>query len=325
MGRVICTSTQTQHELCRLRCFPHTDGQKYVNCQWQSEGAEDREELDDCPVALSTRNPIRDGSTPPMDGQVAISNLQKVFGSGQDRTKAIEDLSFTVDGGEFLSVVGPSGCGKSTLLYLLAGFIEKTDGSIEVDGEPISGPGTDRGVVFQDYALFPWRTVMGNVTYGLEEAGVPEEERRERAQYFIDVMDLNGFEDTYPKELSGGMKQRTALARTLAYDPKILLMDEPFGALDQPLREALQDHLLDIWSDVEKTVVFITHDVEEAVYLSERVLIMTRRPGTKKDIVEIDVDHTKSREEIIVADEFIDTKNEVWQLLREETKPDIQI
>lgn len=258
------------------------------------------------------------------DGRVTVSGLEKVYLSDNERTKAIEDLSFETEGGEFLSVVGPSGCGKSTLLYLIAGFLEPTEGTIAVDGNEVEGPGTDRGVVFQDYALFPWRTVMGNVTYGLEEQGVPEEERKSTAQRFIDMMGLDGFEDKYPKELSGGMKQRVSLARTLAYDPQILLMDEPFGALDQPLRESLQDHLLDIWRDLEKTVIFITHDVEEAVYLSENVMIMTQHPGTKKDTLEIDVDRTRNREDIITSDEYVERKNEVWRLLHEETQNQTQ-
>ncbi|ELY96852.1 ABC transporter ATP-binding protein [Natrialba taiwanensis] len=256
-----------------------------------------------------------------VDGHVTITELEKVYESGDERTTAIEDFSVTVPSGEFLGVVGPSGCGKSTLLYLVAGFLEQTTGTIAVDSDPIDGPGTDRGVVFQDYALFPWRTVMGNVTYGLEEKGVGKEKRQATAQRFIDMMDLDGFEDKYPKELSGGMKQRVALARTLAYDPKILLMDEPFGALDQPLRESLQDHLIDIWRELEKTVIFITHDVEEAVYLSERVLIMTRHPGTKKTTVNIELDRTQPREELVLSDEYTTTKNDVWQSLREETTP----
>ncbi|MFB6354128.1 MAG: ABC transporter ATP-binding protein [Halobacteriales archaeon] len=254
------------------------------------------------------------------EGRVIISDLEKVYETGEERTTAIEDLSFAVDDGEFVSVVGPSGCGKSTLLYLIAGFLEPTNGSIQVGDRTVDGPGTDRGVVFQDYALFPWKTVMGNVTYGLEENGMAKQERRETAQRFIDMMGLSGFEDNYPKELSGGMKQRVALARTLAYDPKILLMDEPFGALDQPLRESLQDHLLDIWRDLQKTVIFITHDVEEAVYLSERVMIMTSHPGTKKAVLDIDVDRSQDREAIITSDAYIDTKNRVWRSLREETQ-----
>jgi len=259
-----------------------------------------------------------------MDGSISISNLEKVYGEGAERTKAIEDLSFDIEGGEFVSVVGPSGCGKSTLLYLIAGFLERSSGDISVDGTSVSAPGTDRGVVFQDYALFPWKTVKENVLYGLEEAGVDGEEADATAQRFIDMMDLDGFEGKYPKELSGGMKQRVALARTLAYDPKILLMDEPFGALDQPLREQLQDRLLDIWEDLGKTVVFITHDVEEAVYLSERVLIMTRHPGTKKDVTEVNLDHSQTREEVITSQAFTDTKNAVWKELREETKSEVE-
>lgn len=260
-----------------------------------------------------------------IEGRVEVTNLEKVYEEGSQKTTAIRDLSFEVEGGEFMTVVGPSGCGKSTLLYLIAGFLEPTSGTIAVDGDPIDGPGTDRGVVFQDYALFPWRTVMGNVTYGLEETGVGTEEREATAQRFIDMMDLDGFEDKYPKELSGGMKQRVALARTLAYDPDILLMDEPFGALDQPLRESLQDHLLDIWSELEKTVVFITHDVEEAVYLSERVMIMTRHPGTRKTVTDIDLDRSLPREEIITSDAFAEHKNPIWKSLHEETDPEVQL
>ncbi len=260
-----------------------------------------------------------------LEGNVSISNLEKVYGEGAERTKAIEDLSFDVEGGEFVSVVGPSGCGKSTLLYLIAGFLDATSGTIAVDGDPVDGPGTDRGVVFQDYALFPWRTVFENVTYGLEEAGVGKEERESTAQRYVDMVDLDGFENKYPKELSGGMKQRVALARTLAYEPKILLMDEPFGALDQPLRESLQDQLLDIWGDLEKTVVFITHDVEEAVYLSERVMIMTQHPGTKKTVAEVDIERPGVREEVITSEAFTETKNTVWKSLREETRAEVEV
>ncbi|MFC6766963.1 ABC transporter ATP-binding protein [Natrinema soli] len=259
------------------------------------------------------------------EGRVTVSSIEKIYQSENERTKAIDDLSFESEGGEFLSVVGPSGCGKSTLLYLIAGFLEPSSGTIAVDGNEIHGPGTDRGVVFQDYALFPWRTVMDNVTYGLEEQNIPKDERQETAQRFIDMMGLDGFEDKYPKELSGGMKQRVALARTLAYDPQILLMDEPFGALDQPLRESLQDHLLDIWRELGKTIIFITHDVEEAVYLSEKVMIMTQHPGTKKAVLDIDIDRTGTREEIITSDEYAEQKNRVWRLLHEETQPEVQV
>lgn len=259
------------------------------------------------------------------NGNVKLSNIVKVYSSGDDETRAVDDISFSVDGGEFLTVVGPSGCGKSTLLYLIAGFLEPTSGTITVDGSEITGPGTDRGVVFQNYALFPWRTVLENVTYGLEEQGVGKEQRRATAQQFIDMMDLDGFEDKYPKELSGGMKQRVSLARTLAYDPQILLMDEPFGALDQPLRELLQDELLEIQRELSKTMLFVTHDVEEAVYLSDRVLVMTRHPGRKKAEIDIDVDRQQDREEIITSDEYVDTKNHVWRLLREEIKTEAEV
>ena len=277
------------------------------------------------PSDAVTRSRTTETERGSLNGRVTVSELEKVYAEGDDRTKAIADLSFEVNGGEFMSVVGPSGCGKSTLLYLIAGFIEPMAGTITVDGDPVSGPGTDRGVVFQDYALFPWRTVMENVTYGLEETGVGDEEWNATARRFIDMMGLEGHEGKYPKELSGGMKQRVALARTLAYDPKILLMDEPFGALDQPLRESLQDHLLDIWADVEKTVIFITHDVEEAVYLSERVMIMTQQPGTKKSVRGIDIDRSQSREEVITSEHYTEVKNAVWKSLREETRTEREL
>ncbi len=254
-----------------------------------------------------------------VDGRISISSLGKTY-EGEDETKALWDFDLDVEGGEFVSIVGPSGCGKSTLLYLIAGFLSPTTGEITVDGSPIAGPGTDRGVVFQEYALFPWRTVKENVTYGLEENGTPTNEYEEIASRYIRTVGLEGFEDKYPKELSGGMKQRVALARTLAYDPKILLMDEPFGSLDQPLRESLQEHLLDIYSDLDKTVIFVTHDVREAIYLSGRVVVMTNRPGTKKMSVDVDLDRSRDREDIITSSEYNRLKSEVWKSLREETR-----
>lgn len=253
------------------------------------------------------------------EGEVEVENLQMVYDSGEVRTEAISDISLTVNAGEFLSVIGPSGCGKSTFLYLIAGFLTPTDGTIHVDGNQITGPGTDRGVVFQEYALFPWLTVRENVTYGLKQQGMRKAERQETAEEYIALMELNGSEDKYPKELSGGMKQRVALARTLAYDPKILLMDEPFGALDQPLRESLQDHLLDIWRQLGKTVIFVTHQVEEATYLSERILVMSANPGRKKDVLSVDLDRSRSREEIMTSDVFTETTQLARKRIQEET------
>src|SRR3974390_3668164 len=192
---------------------------------------------------------------------------------------ALERVSLDVGNREFVALLGPSGCGKSTLLYLIGGFLPTETGRILIDGAPVGAPGPDRGIVFQHFALFPWKTVRSNVLYGLERMGLPREERQKRAQSFIDLVGLHGFEDSYPSQLSGGMKQRTAIARTLAIDPAILLIDEPFGALDAQTRSLMQTELLAIWQRSPKTVIFVTHDVQEAVYLAQRVAVMSARPG----------------------------------------------
>jgi NitT/TauT family transport system ATP-binding protein len=229
---------------------------------------------------------------------------------------ALENVSLEVRPREFLALLGPSGCGKSTLLYLVGGFLPTETGRILLDGAPIAGPGPDRGIVFQHFALFPWKTVRANVLYGLEKMGLPREEREKRAQSFIDLVGLTGFEDSYPSQLSGGMKQRTAIARTLAIDPKILLMDEPFGALDAQTRHLMQGELLGLWRRSPKTVIFVTHDVQEAVYLADRVAVMTARPGRIKTIVDIALD--KSDPTVAKSKAFIDTVDEVWGLVRDE-------
>ena len=200
---------------------------------------------------------------------------------------ALEGLSLDVADNEFVALVGPSGCGKSTFLYIVAGFLRATRGDVLVDDRAVAGPGPDRGMLFQHYALFPWRTVLGNVVYGLEERGLPRRECRERARAFIDLVKLGGFEDVYPNRLSGGMKQRVALARMLALDPDVLLMDEPFGALDAQTRRIMQEELLEIWSRRKKTVLFVTHDVQEAVTLAERVAVMTAAPGRIRAVVDV--------------------------------------
>ena len=200
---------------------------------------------------------------------------------------ALEGLTLDVADNEFVALVGPSGCGKSTFLYIVAGFLRATRGDVLVDDRAVTRPGPDRGMLFQHYALFPWRTVLGNVVYGLEERGLPRQECRERARAFIDLVKLGGFEDVYPNRLSGGMKQRVALARMLALDPDVLLMDEPFGALDAQTRRIMQEELLEIWSGRKKTVLFVTHDVQEAVTLAERVAVMTAAPGRIRAVVDV--------------------------------------
>jgi NitT/TauT family transport system ATP-binding protein len=247
---------------------------------------------------------------------VRVSGLAKTYGAGNDTTLALADVELAVEAGEFVSIVGPSGCGKSTLLYILGGFLRADKGVAEVGARAITGPGIDRGIVFQEYALFPWLTVLQNICYGLEMTGVRDPERQERAKAFIRMIGLEGFEARFPRELSGGMKQRVAIARTLAYDPTILLLDEPFGALDAQTRETMQDELLRIWQKTRKTVIMITHDVNEAVYLSQRIYVMSRRPGRMVEEFTVALDRTPPREEVMLSGEFNALRNKVWLSVR---------
>jgi NitT/TauT family transport system ATP-binding protein len=229
---------------------------------------------------------------------------------------ALDKISLEVREREFLALLGPSGCGKSTLLYLMGGFMPISEGSIHVGNRTVTAPGPDRGVVFQHFALFPWKTVRQNVLYGLEKLGLPKDEQQRRAQTYIDMVKLTGFEDSFPNQLSGGMKQRAAIARTLAVDPQILLMDEPFGALDAQTRSLMQEELLSIWQRTRKTVVFVTHDVQEAVYLAGRVAVMTARPGRIKTIV--DTRFTETGPGLLKSAAFVEKVDYVWNLVRQE-------
>jgi NitT/TauT family transport system ATP-binding protein len=234
------------------------------------------------------------------------------------RFTALDDITFDVRAGEFLTLVGPSGCGKTTLLDLLGGLTSPTSGRILLDGRPVTRPGRDRGIVFQQYALFPWRTAAQNVEFGLDIAGLKAKQRRDVARQFLDLVGLSGFADRYPHELSGGMKQRVAIARSLAYDPEVLLMDEPFAALDAQTRETLQGELLRIWRTTGKTIVFITHGIDEAVVLGQRVAVMTSRPGRIKQIVDIPEVLRSEAGDVRSLPEFGRVRHEVWSLLREE-------
>jgi NitT/TauT family transport system ATP-binding protein len=229
---------------------------------------------------------------------------------------ALDNISLSVRDREFVALLGPSGCGKSTLLYLIGGFLPVEQGTIAVEDRPVSGPGPDRGIVFQHFALFPWKTVVQNVLYGLEKQDLPRDERARRARDFIELVGLAGFEDSYPAQLSGGMKQRAAIARTLAIDPRVLLMDEPFGALDAQTRSLMQGELLRIWQRSRKTVVFVTHDVQEAVFLAERIAVMSARPGHIKEIVEARFDREDPGLQRTPA--FIEMVDHVWNLVRAE-------
>jgi NitT/TauT family transport system ATP-binding protein len=250
--------------------------------------------------------------------KIAIEGVSYTYTPARGRpVRALEDVSLAVREKEFLAILGPSGCGKSTLLYQIGGFLPVQAGRITVDGRPVAGPGPDRGIVFQNFALFPWKTVRQNVLYGLEKQGMPRPQRVEVAQRFIDLVKLTGFEDAYPAQLSGGMKQRVALARTLAFDPATLLMDEPFGALDAQTRSLMQEELLAIWDRARKTVVFVTHDVREAVYLADRVAVMTARPGRIKAVVETSFPR-EAGPEITGSPQFLARVTELWKLVRDE-------
>ncbi|WP_328504597.1 ABC transporter ATP-binding protein [Streptomyces sp. NBC_00457] len=257
--------------------------------------------------------------------KVVFEDVRKDFpvkdrrGYGQTtRFTALDGIDLEIAAGEFVVLVGPSGCGKSTLLDLLAGLARPTAGRILLDGRPVTGPGLDRGIVFQQYALLPWRTAQGNVEFGLEATGVPRRQRPARAREFLDLVGLSGFENRHPHELSGGMRQRVAIARSLAYDPDVLLMDEPFAALDAQTRESLQDELLRIWQRTGKTVVFITHGIDEAVYLGQRVAVMTSRPGRIKQVVPVAFGSRTATDDLRSSSEFARHRHEIWSLLQDE-------
>jgi nitrate ABC transporter ATP-binding subunit len=249
-----------------------------------------------------------------VDVLVEARNVSKVFRARGGDITAIERIDLSVADGEFVSVLGPSGCGKSTFLFMIAGFESPSGGRIVVGGEPVTRPGPDRGVVFQEYALFPWLTVLDNVAYGLREQGMDRREREQVARRHIVQVGLEGFADRRPHELSGGMRQRVALARALAIRPRILLMDEPFGALDEQTRFLLQESLLGIWERERVTVLFVTHSIEEAVFLSDRVVVMTARPGRVKAIVPVDLPRPRDR----TAEDFNTIRRHLARAIQDE-------
>ncbi|MBM3560378.1 MAG: ABC transporter ATP-binding protein [Alphaproteobacteria bacterium] len=247
---------------------------------------------------------------------IAIEQLSHTYRPPKrDPVVALADVSLEIRDKEFIALLGPSGCGKSTLLYMIGGFLPIEEGSIRVGDAPVTGPGRERGIVFQHFALFPWKTVKANVLYGLEKGDLPKAERERRAQYCIDMVQLTGFESSFPSQLSGGMKQRAAIARTLAVDPAILLMDEPFGALDAQTRTLMQDELRAIMRQTPKTVIFVTHDVQEAVRLADRVAVMSRRPGRIKEVVELPAGRGADWAR---SPAFLEMVDYLWGLIREE-------
>jgi NitT/TauT family transport system ATP-binding protein len=254
--------------------------------------------------------------------KIVLKDLRQIYeirtGDGARREKfiALESFSLNVKQGEFVSIVGPSGCGKSTLLDIIAGLSKADGGSIYIDGKAVSGPALDRGIVMQGYALFPWRTVRKNVEFGLEMKGLPADQRETISQKFLELVNLSGFEDRYPYELSGGMKQRVAIARALAYDPEVLLMDEPFAAVDAQTRETLQDELLRIWEKTNKTIIFVTHSIDEAALLADRVVVMSSNPGNIKEIIDIKLPRPRTNAEMRVSEEYNLIRQRVWERLQ---------
>lgn len=245
--------------------------------------------------------------------KVQIKDVKKIYEGRNGQTIALNGANLDIYDNEFICVVGPSGCGKSTLLNIIAGLHEATSGEVLVDGVKVEGTGVDRGVVFQQYALFPWLTVKKNVMFGLNlKKGMTDEEREEIALKYIKMVGLEKFVDSYPKELSGGMKQRVAIARAYAVNPSILLMDEPFGALDAQTRTQLQTELLKTWEEEKKTCFFITHDVEEAILLASRVVVMSARPGRIKEVIDIDIPYPRNQETKMLP-RFTELKNYIWQ------------
>jgi ABC-type nitrate/sulfonate/bicarbonate transport system ATPase subunit len=248
--------------------------------------------------------------------KLKASGISQIFTTREGSFSALDDFNLSVEENEFATIVGASGCGKSTFLSIAAGLLRPTSGEVQVDGRAITGPGRDRGMVFQSYTLFPWLTVEDNVAFALKKERMPETEKRQRVELFLEQVGLSSFKKSYPNQLSGGMKQRVAIARALVYHPAVLLMDEPFGALDALTRSSMQELLLEVWEKNKTTVVFITHDVDEAILLSDRVYVMSSRPGRVKR--EIDVDLPRPRPlELTTTDAFQALKRQVMGLIRE--------
>ena len=254
-----------------------------------------------------------------MKGQLSIRGVSRTFISAKGQaTQALLPVDFDVRENDFVTILGPSGCGKSTLLRIVAGLDFPSSGEVLLDGQPVDGPGADRGMVFQSYTLFPWLNIEQNIRFGLRERGLPEAQQKERADYFIAKVGLRGFEQHFPKQLSGGMQQRTAIARALANDPKMLLMDEPFGALDNQTRVLMQELLLGIWEAERKTVLFVTHDIDEAIFMANRVAVFSARPGRIKTELAVDLPHPRHYT-IKTSPEFMDLKARLTEEIRAES------
>lgn len=259
-------------------------------------------------------SPVANHASPGIQGHIEIKNLYIQLGSGDQAFEAVQNVSVSIKPGEFVCLLGPSGCGKSTLLGALAGHLQPSGGSIHVDSLPLNGPHPERGLVFQQHTLFPWKTVMDNVAFGLKMKGILRAERHKRAGELLELVGLAGFEQHYPFQLSGGMQQRVEIARVLINHPKVMLMDEPFGALDAQTRMMMQQLLLDVWESIKTTIVFITHDIDEALFLADRILIMSPRPG--RIIEQTVLEFVRPRKpELLTSDRFIQLKRHCLELL----------
>ncbi len=256
--------------------------------------------------------------------KLELKDISMLFSRRDQRFVALRDVSFQVAAGEFISIVGASGCGKTTLLRIVDGLSKPTRGQVWVDGRAVDRPGPDRGFVFQQDALFPWRSVLDNVIFGLEVQGKPKREARERADVLVRLVGLSGFEQHFPHELSGGMRQRANLARALTIDPDVLLMDEPFASLDAQTREIMQAELLRIWRSNRKTVLFVTHQIDEAVYLADRVVVMTSRPGQVKAVLDVDIPRPRDLS-VKRTPRFLELVDAIWKMIEEEVKAALHI
>jgi NitT/TauT family transport system ATP-binding protein len=271
----------------------------------------------DLPSYLEQDDEVRDRFTRLKQRPVIleVKGLDKEFETPKGRVTALRDINFKTHKREFVCVIGPSGCGKSTLIRILAGLETPSSGQMLLDGKEVHGPGPDRGMVFQGYTLFPWLTVRKNVMFGLQMSGHTREVSEQEALQWIDLVGLSKFADSYPHQLSGGMKQRVAIARALANQPRILLMDEPFGALDAQTRAKMQSYLMEIWKNIDITVLFITHDLDEAIYLADRILVLKAHPGEVQELIEVPVPQPRSPDQLL-SPEFLATKKRLEELIR---------
>ncbi|AOY57538.1 ABC transporter ATP-binding protein [Desulfococcus multivorans] len=277
----------------------------------------------DTSVAPSAKTP-ENGITANAAPKISVKGVTKVFSSKRGEVTALKDLSLDIRDGEFLVIVGASGCGKSTLLNLVAGFDSATHGEVLLDGRPVTGITPECGMIFQQYALFPWKTVQENVEFGLKMKRMPKSEREERAAKFIELVGLNGFERTYPHHLSGGMKQRVSIARSLANDPQVMLLDEPFAALDAMTRQVLQEQLVRIYEKHRKTIIFITHSIDEALLLSSRIVVMTARPGRIAQEITNDLPHPRNAD-VQLSERYLELKRHIWSSVQAEVLKSMEV